>query len=76
MFVGVVVENFHKCREEQAAEELIQRIEKRQLKLQKARQSKAAASGYTIYVDPSELANLTPEEKANCQIGLYKIQDR
>ncbi|XP_030839908.1 voltage-dependent T-type calcium channel subunit alpha-1I isoform X5 [Strongylocentrotus purpuratus] len=69
MFVGVVVENFHKCREEQAAEELVQRIEKRQLKLQKARQSKAASSGYTIYVDPSELSNLTPEERANCQIG-------
>ncbi|XP_041474173.1 voltage-dependent T-type calcium channel subunit alpha-1I-like isoform X5 [Lytechinus variegatus] len=70
MFVGVVVENFHKCREEQAAEELNQRIEKRQLKLQKARQSKAAAAaGVTIYVDPSELANMTPEERANCQIG-------
>ncbi|XP_038064371.1 voltage-dependent T-type calcium channel subunit alpha-1I-like isoform X5 [Patiria miniata] len=39
MFVGVVVENFHKCREQQAAEESARRQAKRLRKLEKARQS-------------------------------------
>ncbi|KAM4024360.1 voltage-dependent T-type calcium channel subunit alpha-1H isoform 3-T3 [Anomaloglossus baeobatrachus] len=41
MFVGVVVENFHKCRQHQEAEEARRREEKRQRRLEKKRRSKA-----------------------------------
>ena len=39
MFVGVVVENFHRCREEQEKEEKARRAEKRARKLEKRRRS-------------------------------------
>ena len=39
MFVGVVVENFHKCRESQEAEEKAKRAEKRARRLEKKRRS-------------------------------------
>lgn len=39
MFVGVVVENFHRCREEQEKEERARRAEKRQRKLERRRRS-------------------------------------
>ena len=39
MFVGVVVENFHKCRESQEIEERAKRAAKRQEKLDKKRKS-------------------------------------
>ncbi|XP_053202085.1 voltage-dependent T-type calcium channel subunit alpha-1G-like isoform X3 [Panonychus citri] len=39
MFVGVVVENFHRCREEQEKEERARRAEKRARKLEKRRRS-------------------------------------
>ncbi|KAM4632297.1 voltage-dependent T-type calcium channel subunit alpha-1H [Discoglossus pictus] len=41
MFVGVVVENFHKCRQHQEAEEARLREEKRLRRLEKKRRSKA-----------------------------------
>lgn len=41
MFVGVVVENFHKCRQHQEAEEARRREEKRLRRLEKKRRSKA-----------------------------------
>ncbi|KAK0040490.1 voltage-dependent T-type calcium channel alpha-1 subunit isoform C, partial [Biomphalaria pfeifferi] len=41
MFVGVVVENFHKCRESQEIEERAKRAAKRQEKLDKKRKSEA-----------------------------------
>lgn len=41
MFVGVVVENFHKCRQDQEEEETRLREEKRQRLLEKKRRSKA-----------------------------------
>uniref|UniRef100_A0A6I8N9P4 Voltage-dependent T-type calcium channel subunit alpha n=1 Tax=Ornithorhynchus anatinus TaxID=9258 RepID=A0A6I8N9P4_ORNAN len=41
MFVGVVVENFHKCRQHQEAEEARRREEKRLRRLDKKRRSKA-----------------------------------
>ncbi|XP_051987465.1 voltage-dependent T-type calcium channel subunit alpha-1H-like isoform X1 [Xyrauchen texanus] len=41
MFVGVVVENFHKCRQDQEEEEARMREEKRQRLLEKKRRSKA-----------------------------------
>lgn len=40
MFVGVVVENFHKCRQHQEAEEARRREEKRRRHLEKQRRSK------------------------------------
>ena len=39
MFVGVVVENFHRCREEQEKEEKAFRMAKRARKLEKRRKS-------------------------------------
>ena len=39
MFVGVVVENFHKCRASQEIEERAKRAAKRQTKLDKKRKS-------------------------------------
>ncbi len=41
MFVGVVVENFHKCRQHQEVEEARRREEKRQRRMEKKRRSKA-----------------------------------
>lgn len=40
MFVGVVVENFHKCRQHQEVEEARRREEKRQRRMEKKRRSK------------------------------------
>lgn len=40
MFVGVVVENFHRCREEQEKEERVRRAAKRARKMEKRRRSK------------------------------------
>uniref|UniRef100_A0A8B9JUS0 Calcium channel, voltage-dependent, T type, alpha 1H subunit b n=1 Tax=Astyanax mexicanus TaxID=7994 RepID=A0A8B9JUS0_ASTMX len=42
MFVGVVVENFHKCRQDQEEEEARLREEKRQRRLEKRRRSECA----------------------------------
>lgn len=39
MFVGVVVENFHKCRQHQEVEEARRREEKRQRRIEKKRRS-------------------------------------
>jgi voltage-dependent calcium channel T type alpha-1G len=39
MFVGVVVENFHRCREEQEKEERVRRAAKRARKMEKRRRS-------------------------------------
>lgn len=41
MFVGVVVENFHRCREEQEKEEKIRRAAKRAVQMEKKRRRKA-----------------------------------
>lgn len=40
MFVGVVVENFHRCREEQEKEERVRRAAKRALQMEKKRRRK------------------------------------
>ncbi|XP_052765335.1 voltage-dependent T-type calcium channel subunit alpha-1I-like isoform X3 [Mya arenaria] len=45
MFVGVVVENFHKCRESQEKEEKARRAEKRQQKLDQKRRQIVAQPG-------------------------------
>lgn len=44
MFVGVVVENFHKCRQHQEAEEARRREEKRLRRLEKKRRSEWVTS--------------------------------
>ena len=56
MFVGVVVENFHKCRQHQEAEEARRREEKRQRRLERKRRSKAlpvAVAGRYLRVTPA-----------------------
>lgn len=47
MFVGVVVENFHRCREEQEKEERVRRAAKRALRLEERRRSML----FTFYTD-------------------------
>lgn len=49
MFVGVVVENFHRCRKEQELEEKARRAEKRQRKLDKRRRKLREPPYYSNY---------------------------
>ncbi|OQV23966.1 Voltage-dependent T-type calcium channel subunit alpha-1G [Hypsibius exemplaris] len=49
MFVGVVVENFHRCREEQEAEERARRAVKRAERLERKRQKMRAPPYYANY---------------------------
>lgn len=48
MFVGVVVENFHRCREEQEKEEKIRRAAKRAVQLEKKRKRKYNFASYFL----------------------------
>ena len=50
MFVGVVVENFHKCRESQQQEERAQRAEMYALKLQRQRLGTPGVFSYLGFV--------------------------
>uniref|UniRef100_A0A8C0IDF4 Calcium voltage-gated channel subunit alpha1 I n=1 Tax=Bubo bubo TaxID=30461 RepID=A0A8C0IDF4_BUBBB len=61
MFVGVVVENFHKCRQHQEAEEARRREEKRLRRLEKKRRSKT---------QPKCLAQRLPYYATYCPIRL------
>ncbi|KAF5289783.1 hypothetical protein FQA39_LY03700 [Lamprigera yunnana] len=54
MFVGVVVENFHRCREEQEKEERVRRAAKRSLQLEKRRR-KMNEPPYYINYSPCRL---------------------
>ncbi|XP_012271946.2 voltage-dependent T-type calcium channel subunit alpha-1H [Orussus abietinus] len=49
MFVGVVVENFHRCREEQEKEERVRRAAKRALQMEKKRRRMHEPPYYTNY---------------------------
>uniref|UniRef100_A0A8K9UJC8 Ion transport domain-containing protein n=1 Tax=Oncorhynchus mykiss TaxID=8022 RepID=A0A8K9UJC8_ONCMY len=49
MFVGVVVENFHKCRQNQEVEEAKRREEKRQRRMEKKRRKAQKLPYYTNY---------------------------
>lgn len=49
MFVGVVVENFHRCREEQEKEERVRRAAKRALQMEKKRRKMHEPPYYTTY---------------------------
>ncbi|MEE6515745.1 hypothetical protein FKM82_024782 [Ascaphus truei] len=55
MFVGVVVENFHKCRQHQEEEEAKRREEKRLRRMEKKRRSKEKelAGRYSLHISPS-----------------------
>ncbi|XP_034543706.1 voltage-dependent T-type calcium channel subunit alpha-1I [Notolabrus celidotus] len=55
MFVGVVVENFHKCRQHQEVEEAKRREEKRQRRMEKKRR-KAQKMPYYASYSPARLA--------------------
>lgn len=46
MFVGVVVENFHRCREEQEKEERVRRLAKRAKQMEKKRRSEFSGKFY------------------------------
>ncbi|XP_071560722.1 ca[2+]-channel protein alpha[[1]] subunit T isoform X4 [Temnothorax nylanderi] len=52
MFVGVVVENFHRCREEQEKEERVRRAAKRALQMEKKRRSEWPVVGQLEMHEP------------------------
>ncbi|KAK0098542.1 hypothetical protein PV326_007002 [Microctonus aethiopoides] len=52
MFVGVVVENFHRCREEQEKEERVRRAAKRALQMEKRRRKMHEPPYYNNYSKP------------------------
>uniref|UniRef100_A0A671VTF4 Calcium voltage-gated channel subunit alpha1 I n=1 Tax=Sparus aurata TaxID=8175 RepID=A0A671VTF4_SPAAU len=58
MFVGVVVENFHKCRQHQEVEEARRREEKRQRRMEKKRRKEKEAQKLPYYASygPARLA--------------------
>jgi hypothetical protein len=56
MFVGVVVENFHKCRQHQEAEEARRREEKRLRRLERRRRSKAVPEVEGRYLNACRVA--------------------
>uniref|UniRef100_A0A803YRJ4 Voltage-dependent T-type calcium channel subunit alpha n=1 Tax=Meleagris gallopavo TaxID=9103 RepID=A0A803YRJ4_MELGA len=66
MFVGVVVENFHKCRQHQEAEEARRREEKRLRRLEKKRRSKTLV--FCSWLFP--LAQRLPYYATYCPIRL------
>ncbi|KAK8397955.1 hypothetical protein O3P69_003692 [Scylla paramamosain] len=83
MFVGVVVENFHRCREEQEKEEKARRAAKRAKKLEKKRRNiekyceerekSLAAAG----IDPSSVdikAEVQEERRRKRRLKLMKLQ--
>lgn len=51
MFVGVVVENFHRCREEQEKEEKIRRAAKRAVQMEKKRKRKTIQHSFAFHPD-------------------------
>ncbi|NWQ58781.1 CAC1G protein, partial [Neopipo cinnamomea] len=53
MFVGVVVENFHKCRQHQEEEEAKRREEKRLRRLEKKRRSKEKQMAALVQIEPN-----------------------
>ncbi|KFM76569.1 Voltage-dependent T-type calcium channel subunit alpha-1G, partial [Stegodyphus mimosarum] len=57
MFVGVVVENFHRCREEQEKEEKALRAAKRAKKLEKKRRKMREPPYYINYSKPRLLTH-------------------
>ncbi|XP_011298535.1 voltage-dependent T-type calcium channel subunit alpha-1H isoform X1 [Fopius arisanus] len=57
MFVGVVVENFHRCREEQEKEERVRRAAKRALQMEKKRRKMHEPPYYENYSKPRLLVH-------------------
>lgn len=65
MFVGVVVENFHKCRQDQEEEEARQREEKRHKRMEKRRRSECFESDCVIIKSFSHFSAVTESELQN-----------
>ncbi|KAJ8957404.1 hypothetical protein NQ318_004884, partial [Aromia moschata] len=64
MFVGVVVENFHRCREEQEKEERIRKAAKRALQMEKRRRTKFSTCSSALDPRPylqQYRSNLNPD---------------
>nr|XP_033467435.1 voltage-dependent T-type calcium channel subunit alpha-1G isoform X5 [Epinephelus lanceolatus] len=75
MFVGVVVENFHKCRRHQEAEEAKRREEKRLKRMEKKRRSKekelAEAQSKPYYSDYSPIRRLIHKMCTSPHLDLF-----
>uniref|UniRef100_A0A8C3R6D6 Calcium voltage-gated channel subunit alpha1 I n=1 Tax=Cyanoderma ruficeps TaxID=181631 RepID=A0A8C3R6D6_9PASS len=70
MFVGVVVENFHKCRQHQEAEEARRREEKRLRRLEKKRRSKAQPNPTWASCSSASEAQRLPYYATYCHVRL------
>ncbi|XP_042364235.1 voltage-dependent T-type calcium channel subunit alpha-1G [Plectropomus leopardus] len=74
MFVGVVVENFHKCRRHQEAEEAKRREEKRLKRMEKKRRSKEkelAAQSKPYYSDYSPIRRMIHKMCTSPHLDLF-----
>ncbi|KAM4691759.1 voltage-dependent T-type calcium channel subunit alpha-1G [Rhinophrynus dorsalis] len=67
MFVGVVVENFHKCRQHQEEEEAKRREEKRLRRMEKKRRSKERELADLMLDDDILERSASPEQEAQCK---------
>ncbi|XP_051792446.1 voltage-dependent T-type calcium channel subunit alpha-1G isoform X4 [Erpetoichthys calabaricus] len=67
MFVGVVVENFHKCRQHQEAEEAKRREEKRQKRMEKKRRSKEKELADIMLDDVRRISSGCAVTEAQCK---------
>ncbi|KAJ6660386.1 hypothetical protein lerEdw1_017809 [Lerista edwardsae] len=67
MFVGVVVENFHKCRQHQEEEEAKRREEKRLRRLEKKRRSKEKQMADLMLDDVIMESSASAEPEAQCK---------
>uniref|UniRef100_A0A8C3EH82 Voltage-dependent T-type calcium channel subunit alpha n=1 Tax=Corvus moneduloides TaxID=1196302 RepID=A0A8C3EH82_CORMO len=67
MFVGVVVENFHKCRQHQEEEEAKRREEKRLRRLEKKRRSKEKQMADLMLDDVLMESSASAEQEAQCK---------
>ncbi|KAM4663220.1 voltage-dependent T-type calcium channel subunit alpha-1G [Discoglossus pictus] len=67
MFVGVVVENFHKCRQHQEEEEAKRREEKRLRRMEKKRRSKEKELADLMEDDVIMEGSASPAQEAQCK---------
>lgn len=73
MFVGVVVENFHRCREEQEKEERVRRLAKRAKQMEKKRRSEFLQGSTTAAIrTKNKRTNIT--EIINCTFIRFIIE--
>lgn len=72
MFVGVVVENFHKCRQHQEVEEAKRREEKRQRRMEKKRRSKS--EGWQKRESKEGVEYFTGPKNRKTQGEIYRVK--